>query len=78
MKNYRVHDFAYNRWKYFSAPANEREKKRKALRRSRCPACVEKLHKILYFRLQKHSLQGIFTAVVFSIFMRGDLWIFYI
>lgn len=30
MKNYRVHDFAYNRWKYFSAPANEREEKRKA------------------------------------------------
>ena len=30
MKNYRVHDFAYNRWKYFSTPAREREEKRKA------------------------------------------------
>ena len=30
MKNYRVHDFAYNRWKYFSAPVKERQEKRKA------------------------------------------------
>lgn len=29
MTNYRVHDFAYNRWKYFSAPVRQRDEKRK-------------------------------------------------
>ena len=30
MKNYRVHDFAYNRWKYFSVDPVKRDQVRKS------------------------------------------------
>lgn len=40
LKNYRIHNFAFNRWKYLSSPSAERVKKRKSFK----PLKMSELH----------------------------------